>query len=90
MVFPKTFSTKITAKACCFACFSGAIFLFSSLLSVQMLWAIEAGMPNPPASPTHVTCGLMILDVISIDDVEESLEVELALIATWNDYRKLL
>lgn len=49
--------------------------------------ATEAGMPNPPASPTRVKCALLILDVIDIDDVNESLEVELALAATWQDPR---
>lgn len=44
-------------------------------------------MPNPPASPTRVKCALLILDVIDIDDVDESLEVELALLATWQDPR---
>lgn len=49
--------------------------------------AVEAGMPNPPTSPTRVKCGLLVLDVIDIDDVNESLEVELALLASWHDPR---
>lgn len=49
--------------------------------------AIEAGMPNPPASPTEVTCGLMILDVIDIDDVNESFEAEVVVLAEWDDPR---
>ena len=87
MVFSTKISTWIAAGKLYSACLSIGICLLSSLFSAQNIWAIEAGMPNPPASPTHVTCGLMILDVISIDDVEESLEVELALIASWNDPR---
>jgi hypothetical protein len=72
-----------------------------SIVQALMLWAsvacaaatthparaIEAGMPNPPASPTRVKCALLVLDVIDIDDVNESLEVELALLATWHDPR---
>ena len=49
--------------------------------------AIEPGMPNPPALPTRVKCALLVLDVIDIDDVNESLEVELALLASWHDPR---
>lgn len=49
--------------------------------------AIEAGMPNPPASPTRVKCGLMILDVIDVDDVNETFEAEIAIFASWNDPR---
>ena len=49
--------------------------------------AIDAGMPNPPASPTRVQCAILILDVIDIDDVNESFEAEVAILATWNDPR---
>ena len=49
--------------------------------------AIEAGMPNPPARPTRVRCGLMILDVVGINDVEETFEAEVALVANWKDPR---
>jgi hypothetical protein len=49
--------------------------------------AIEAGMPNPPARPTRVRCGLMILDVVGINDVEETFEAEVALVASWKDPR---
>jgi len=48
---------------------------------------IEAGMPNPPASPTRVKCGIIILEVTDVDDVNESFEAEIALIASWNDPR---
>jgi len=49
--------------------------------------AIDAGMPNPPASPTTVKCGLMILDVIDVDDVNETFEAEVAIFASWHDPR---
>ena len=49
--------------------------------------AIDAGMPNPPAQPTRVQCGLMILDVVGINDVEETFEAEIALFASWEDPR---
>jgi hypothetical protein len=58
-----------------------------AMLCCRTAQANEAGMPNPPASPTRVKCALLILDVIDINDVSESLEVELALLATWQDPR---
>ena len=48
---------------------------------------LEAGMPNPPARPTKVNCAILILDVIDIDDVNESFEAEVALLASWHDPR---
>jgi hypothetical protein len=48
---------------------------------------IEAGMPNPPASPTRVQCAIFIIEVTDVDDVNESFEAEIALIAGWNDPR---
>ncbi|MGA0039808.1 MAG: hypothetical protein ACO3NZ_08170, partial [Pirellulales bacterium] len=49
--------------------------------------AIEAGMPTPPAKPTVVEAAIMILDVIDIDDVNESFVAEIALFAEWDDPR---
>jgi len=49
--------------------------------------AIEPGMPNPPASPTRVQCGLIVTDVIAIDDINETFEAEITLIASWSDPR---
>ena len=36
--------------------------------------AIDAGMPNPPAEPTIVKCGLFVLDIVDSDDVNETFE----------------
>ena len=49
--------------------------------------AIEAGMPNPPSSPTVVECAIMILDVVDIDDVNESFTAEILVFAEWDDPR---
>ncbi len=57
------------------------------LTPTNLAWALDAGMPNPPASPTTVKCGLMILDVIDIDDVNETFEAEIAISASWHDPR---
>ena len=43
--------------------------------------AIDAGMPNPPAEPTIVKCGLFVLDIVDIDDVNETFEAEIAIVA---------
>lgn len=48
---------------------------------------MEAGMPNPPASPTKIKCAIMILNVINIDDVNESFEAEIVVLANWKDPR---
>jgi hypothetical protein len=52
-----------------------------------MAHAYDAGMPNPPANPTRVQCGIMIADVTSIDDVDESFAAEVVILASWNDSR---
>ena len=62
--------------------------LIAALLAVcSAATAYDAGMPNPPARPTRVRCGVVVLDVIDIDDVNEVFEAELLLVATWNDPR---
>jgi hypothetical protein len=71
--------------------------ILGCLLATVMAWLgaaagrasepLEAGMPNPPAKPTVVECAILILDVINIDDVNESFEAEVALLASWNDPR---
>jgi hypothetical protein len=66
--------------------------LFAAALFVMVFGplpalAIDAGMPNPPASPTVVKCAIMILDVVDVDDVNESFVAEIALLAEWNDPR---
>lgn len=57
------------------------------LLATPTATALEPGMPNPPTRPTRVRCGLMILDVVGINDVEETFEAEIALVANWHDPR---
>jgi len=46
-----------------------------------------AGMPNPPARPTRVDCAILIIDVVDIDDVNESFQAEIAVLASWQDPR---
>jgi hypothetical protein len=48
---------------------------------------LPAGMPNPPARPTKVECAILIVDVVNIDDVNESFQAEIAVLASWRDPR---
>ena len=57
------------------------------MFSLPVAHAIDAGMPNPPSKPTTVKCGLFVLDIVDIDDVNETFEAEIAIVATWDDPR---
>jgi hypothetical protein len=48
---------------------------------------LPAGMPGPPARPTKVQCAILIIDVVDIDDVNESFQAEIAILASWQDPR---
>ncbi|WOO42405.1 hypothetical protein [Rubellicoccus peritrichatus] len=58
------------------------LFAFPAVLS-----AIDAGMPNPPGHPTVVRVDLFLADIINMDELNESFEIELILAATWDDPR---
>ncbi len=49
--------------------------------------AVEPGMPNPPGSPTEVKVGVFLADIIDVDELNETFEVELILTAEWMDPR---
>ena len=49
--------------------------------------AIEAGMPNPPASPTVVKVGVFLADILDLNEVNETFQVELVTMAEWDDPR---
>lgn len=57
------------------------------LFACQTLFAIDAGMPNPPASPTIVKLGVFLADIIDLNELDETFEVEIILIAEWHDPR---
>lgn len=58
-----------------------------ALTAGRSVLGIEAGMPGPPANPTRVRCAVVLLDVTDVDDVNESFEAELAVVASWHDPR---
>jgi hypothetical protein len=70
-----------------------AILLLAACLTVAASVAaradepLAAGMPNPPARPTHVKCAVLIVDVVNVDDVNESFQAEVAILASWQDPR---
>ena len=49
--------------------------------------AIEAGMPNPPASPTVVKVGVFLADILDLNEVDETFQIELVTVAEWDDPR---
>lgn len=49
--------------------------------------ALDAGMPNPPASPTQVQVGMFVADIIDMDEANETFQIELILVGTWLDPR---
>ncbi len=60
---------------------------FIAMMSVNVAQATDAGMPNPPGSPTEVKLGVFLADIIDMDEVEEAFQAELILIAEWKDPR---
>ena len=63
---------------------AGLIFLVASLGGAH---AIDAGMPNPPASPTVVKVGVFLADILDLNEVNETFQVELVTMAEWDDPR---
>ena len=61
-------------------------FIFA-LFYTGMAHAMDAGMPNPPSYPTEVKLGVFLADIIDMNEVEESFEAEIVLIAEWQDPR---
>lgn len=49
--------------------------------------AIEAGMPNPPGSPTVVKVGIFLADILDLDEVDETFQAEFVILAEWQDPR---
>lgn len=43
--------------------------------------AIDAGMPNPPASPTVVKVGVFVADIVDLDELNETFQTELVITA---------
>lgn len=72
--------TRLVRRAA--ACVVGLVMLLDVAAA-----ALEPGMPNPPASPTRVRCAILIVDVLDIDDVSESFEAKISLVASWDDPR---
>ena len=81
---PFSFAETSSGHMHSLSCFFASLALIFSLPAAH---AIDAGMPNPPSKPTTVKCGLFVLDIVDIDDVNETFEAEIAIVATWDDPR---
>ncbi|WP_455198349.1 hypothetical protein [Kaarinaea lacus] len=44
-------------------------------------------MPNPPASPTTVKIGVFLVDIIDLNEADETFQAELNIVAEWHDPR---
>ena len=61
--------------------------LWLILLIAPTIFANDAGMPNPPGSPTIVKVGVFLADIIELDEMEEFFQAELIITADWLDPR---
>ncbi len=57
------------------------------LQNSSTILAVDAGMPNPPDSPTVVKVGVFLADIIDLDEVDETFQVEFIIVAEWRDQR---
>jgi hypothetical protein len=44
-------------------------------------------MPNPPSSPTVVKVGIFLADIVDLDEVNETFQAEIVVVAQWEDPR---
>ena len=48
---------------------------------------VDFGRPDPEGIPTKIHVGFYLIDLISIDDVNQSFEADFYVMARWNDPR---
>ena len=70
-----------------FLCWIGLFILLTLPEFSQQAIAIDAGMPNPPASPTVVKVGIFLADIVDLDEVNETFQAEFVIGAEWIDPR---
>ena len=71
-------------------CFSVLVVLLGGCLGLcntALAQSIEAGMPNPPGSPTEVKLGIFLADIVDMNEVEETFQAEIIVTAQWHDPR---
>lgn len=61
--------------------------LFVVSVSGATLADVDAGMPNPPSSPTLVKVGIFLADIVDLDEVDETFQAEIIVKAEWEDPR---
>lgn len=84
LIYPSTQNWPLRIR--CFRFFKTLLLLLLSL-SAPSVFAIDAGMPNPPSSPTVVKVGVFLADISDLDEMEESFQAELIILAEWEDPR---
>lgn len=62
-------------------------FIFTLLAITQQVNALDPGMPNPPASPTVVKVGVFLMDIVDLNEVNETFQAEFVIGAEWMDPR---
>lgn len=64
------------------------LFLLFTLLGLaQQAAAVDPWMPNPPSSPTAVKVGVFLMDIVNLDEANETFQAELVIGAEWMDPR---
>jgi hypothetical protein len=66
---------------------SQLLVLFTLLGLAQQAAATDPGMPNPPASPTEVKVGVFLMDIVDLNEVNETFQAEFVIGAEWEDPR---
>lgn len=82
------FSSRAMPRLHCRIFQSTRLLVLLALLGMgQHALAIDAGMPNPPSSPTVVKVGVFLADIIDLNEVDETFEAEIVISAEWMDPR---
>ena len=76
-----------SVKISCCRALRPALVWFLLLVGSTPAFAMDAGMPNPPASPTVVKVGIFLADIIDLDEMDETFQAELIILAEWTDPR---
>ncbi|QYY35556.1 hypothetical protein [Ruficoccus sp. ZRK36] len=78
---------RLTAIRFVLLTFVNLAFLHLGTTTASAQSKVEPGMPNPPSQPTEVKVGVFLADIIDLDELNETFEVELIVTAEWDDKR---
>lgn len=80
-------NTKIQIMKNIFPQLTRLFVLLSLLALAQQAAATETGMPNPPSSPTVVKVGVFLMDIVDLDEANETFQAEFVIGTEWMDPR---